>query len=443
MDIKEEFTTETMTSSISTITAVLLNWKRPENIVKTIKSIRDQSLPVKICLWNNNPDDKTKYDADFQIDAPNNFKCYPRWMMASLVGSDYIFTLDDDLILGDNNIIEDVLNFYRSINSNGGIPIIGYTGVILNEGIEYWGSEHINCPVEHDIKVDIVKGRFMFMDRKILNNVNMENDETCEDIKISSYSEFKIIPGLLKNRLINLDEGGVGLFGSAEHSEKRTKATKKYFQSQISLRSIMTIQGSDKGGCGRFSCHNYTNFYELLFSKIRNRDLNIFELGLGTNNTDVLSNMGPSGRPGASLRGWKEYFANSVVYGADIDERVLFSEDRIKTYHCDQTSPEVILEMWNNVDLKDVEFDLIIDDGLHEYDANITFFENSLHKLKLNGYFIIEDIKINFLPKMKEYVSMAGNKYPDFEFSLVELYLQNNQQDNNLLIVRRVKKHVP
>ena len=101
-----------------TITAVLLNWKRPENIVKTIKSIRDQSISVKICLWNNNSDDKTKYDVDLQINSPNNFKCYPRWMMASLIETDYIFTLDDDLILADDNVIEDTLNLYKKINTN-------------------------------------------------------------------------------------------------------------------------------------------------------------------------------------------------------------------------------------------------------------------------------------------------------------------------------------
>ena len=52
---------------MKTVTAILLNWKRPENIVKTIKSIRDQSIPVKICLWNNNPDDKKNYDVDLPV----------------------------------------------------------------------------------------------------------------------------------------------------------------------------------------------------------------------------------------------------------------------------------------------------------------------------------------------------------------------------------------
>ena len=209
------------------VTAILLNWKRPENIVKTIKSIRDQSIPVKICLWNNNPDDKKNYDVDLQINSPNNFKCYPRWMMASLIETDYIFTLDDDLVLNDNNVIQDVLTFYESININ--TAIVGYTGVILNQDKDYWTSEHLTEPKNEDIKVDIVKGRFMFMSKSLINNMTLENEETCEDIKVSSYSNYKLIPSILKNRLSNLDELEVGLFGSSDHNLKRSIATKKYF----------------------------------------------------------------------------------------------------------------------------------------------------------------------------------------------------------------------
>ena len=209
------------------VTAILLNWKRPENIVKTIKSIRDQSIPVKICLWNNNPDDKTKYDVDLQINSPDNFKCYPRWMMASLVETDYIFTLDDDLMLNDNDVIKDILTFYESININ--TTIVGYTGVILNQDKDYWTSEHLTEPKNEDIKVDIVKGRFMFMSKSLINNMTLENEETCEDIKVSSYSNYKLIPSILKNRLSNLDELEVGLFGSSDHNLKRSIATKKYF----------------------------------------------------------------------------------------------------------------------------------------------------------------------------------------------------------------------
>jgi hypothetical protein len=279
----------------------------------------------------------------------------------------------------------------------------------------------------------------MFLSKNLLANITLENEETCEDIKISSFSDYKLIPSILKNRLLNLDEMGVGLFGSSDHNLKRTLATKRYFIENTEIRDIMKKYGSDKGGCGRFSCHNYTNLYQLLFNNIKNERLNIFELGLGTNNTEFSYNMGPSGKPGASLKAWKEFLPNSMIYGADIDAGVLFNEDRIETFYCDQTNPQVIKDMWNSKNLKHIQFDFIIDDGLHEFDANITFFENSLHKLKVGGYFIIEDLKLNTVSMMKKYLTDAEIKYSNFEFSLFELYLHNNKNDNNILVVRRKK----
>ena len=101
--------------------------------------------------------------------------------------------------------------------------------------------------------------------------------------------------------------------------------------------------------------------------------------------------MGKDGRPGASLYGWQEFFPNSYIFGADIDTDILFNTDKIKTYYCDQRSPEIILKMWIKPDLQE-NFDIIIEDGLHTFDGHVCFFENSIHKLKTNGYYIIEDV---------------------------------------------------
>lgn len=49
--------------------------------------------------------------------------------------------------------------------------------------------------------------------------------------------------------------------------------------------------------------------------------------------------MGNNCRPCASIYGWKEFFQNSLIFGADIDKDILINEDRIKTYYCDQTKP--------------------------------------------------------------------------------------------------------
>ena len=59
--------------------------------------------------------------------------------------------------------------------------------------------------------------------------------------------------------------------------------------------------------------------------------------------------MTSDGKPGASLRVWKDYFINSRVYGADIDKSILFEEDRIKKFYVNQLDSSSIKEMWSNI----------------------------------------------------------------------------------------------
>ena len=201
------------------------------------------------------------------------------------------------------------------------------------------------------------------------------------------------------------------------------------------LCEIMGRNKSDKGSINiQDSWHNYTTFYYSIFKDLTKNQLRIFELGVGTNNINIPANMGEYGRPGASLYGWSEFFTNSHIFGADIDNDILFNTKKIKTYYCDQTNPDSIKKLWNNPDLLD-NFDIIIEDGLHEFYANVCFFENSIHKLKPNGYYIIEDIKNNeeylFENKIKEWES----QYKDCSFTLLKILSKRNNYDNTLLVV--------
>jgi hypothetical protein len=101
------------------------------------------------------------------------------------------------------------------------------------------------------------------------------------------------------------------------------------------LCEIMSSFGSEKGK----GVHNYSVVYDWLFSRFRKDSLAIFELGLGTNKVGAPSSMGPNGKPGASLQGWREYFSIAKIYGVDIDADILFEEDRVRTYWTDQRDP--------------------------------------------------------------------------------------------------------
>jgi hypothetical protein len=198
---------------------------------------------------------------------------------------------------------------------------------------------------------------------------------------------------------------------------------------------IMNKYGSDKGSPYMNAQHNYTTVYYSIFKDISEQNLRVFELGLGTNNINLPSNMGLNGKPCASVYGWSEFFPNSKIFGADIDKDILINTDKIKTFWCDQTDPESIKKMWNQ-DILQENMDIIIEDGLHTFDANVCFFENSIHKLNKNGYFIIEDIRIIdynlFNNKIKEWEI----KYSDCLFTLLKIP-HSNQYDNTLLIVSK------
>ena len=198
--------------------------------------------------------------------------------------------------------------------------------------------------------------------------------------------------------------------------------------SNSKLTELMNYYGSDKGG--KNNHHNYADFYSEIFFHRRNEIRNFLEIGLGTNNVNLPSNMGIDGVPLASLRAWRDYFKNAQVYGADIDKSILKNEERIKTFFVDQTNPESIKKLFNSIG--ELKFDIILEDGLHEYNANICFFENSIDYLKNNGIYIIEDI---FYKDKNKFLNYFKNK--NYNFSIVDIYHKKNIANNCLVIVRK------
>jgi hypothetical protein len=197
---------------------------------------------------------------------------------------------------------------------------------------------------------------------------------------------------------------------------------------------VMTKHGSDKGN----TRHNYTAVYSALFSGRRHEPLRIFELGLGTNNPDAPSSMGSHGLPGASLRGWCELFPSALVYGGDIDRAILFENDRIKTFYCDQLDSTAIRELWSHPEFQ-AGLDIIIEDGLHTLEANISFLEGSLGHLRPGGTYIVEDILTD---RVRDWYQRIENiyikQYPGYEFAMVSLPCAKNDFDNNMLIIQRL-----
>jgi hypothetical protein len=195
---------------------------------------------------------------------------------------------------------------------------------------------------------------------------------------------------------------------------------------------VMTRHGSDKG----HGWHNYTTIYSVIFGKLRDQPLRIFELGLGTDNPKLISSMGVNGRPGASLRGWRELFPRALIYGADIDRDILFQEERIDTFYCDQLDRVAIRDLWSQPVLR-TGMDIIIDDGLHTLEGNLSFLHGSLEGLRPGGFYVVEDILQETIKGWHDQLDAISKRLPKHEFALVELPNSLNDSDNNLLIIHR------
>lgn len=155
------------------------------------------------------------------------------------------------------------------------------------------------------------------------------------------------------------------------------------------LRALFDKHGSDKA-----AVHAYHHVYGAILED-PDEISTLLEVGIGTNKRDVVSHMGSDGRPGASLRAFSEYLPNAVIYGADVDRRILFAEGRIRTFFVDQTDPGSFGEIAAAIPQ---DFDVIIDDGLHAPNANVSTLTFALQRLKVRGWFVVEDISAAAVP---------------------------------------------
>ena len=176
------------------------------------------------------------------------------------------------------------------------------------------------------------------------------------------------------------------------------------------LGTLLNAYGSDK--CHR---HGYENLYASIMPQpdtdtVTDKDtdpdtvtvtdtvtdtprsVSILEIGLGTNFADVPFTMGLSGKPGASLRAFRDFMPHAHIYGADIDVRILFQEERISTAHVDQLDAASLLSLPSRLGIE--MFDVIIDDGLHALGANLNVIAYLLPHVKPGGHLIIEDVVI-------------------------------------------------
>jgi len=184
---------------------------------------------------------------------------------------------------------------------------------------------------------------------------------------------------------------------------------------QEHLGSLLTNFGSDK------NTHGYTQVYQPILDSLLNKKIGscfITEIGLGTNNIDTPSNMGLAGRPGASLYGFTHFDSRIQSVGGDVDRRVLFQAERIQTKWVDQLNRESIAKFVMSIP----NSDLLIDDGLHTYEANLNTLLEAKSSILEGGWIVIEDVNKS-LESIRIWSLVEKLLSHEFKSSLVEMDL--------------------
>ena len=68
---------------------------------------------------------------------------------------------------------------------------------------------------------------------------------------------------------------------------------------------------------------------------------------------------------------------------------------------------------------------------MHEYNANICFFENSIEYLNDDGVYIIEDVYYKDKEKFVNYF-----KKKNYNYSIVDIFHEKNIANNCLIIIK-------
>ena len=167
------------------------------------------------------------------------------------------------------------------------------------------------------------------------------------------------------------------------------------------LHDIGKFYGTDKADERHSFYLSFLDVYERYFEPMRDKPIRVLEIGV---------------KKGSSLRMWKGYFRNALIYGIDVDPVCKsHEEDRIRIEIGSQGDPEFLRRCFGGT----YQFDIIIDDGSHVNRHMLASFECLFNeRLSSGGIYVMEDLWCSYQ----------------------QLHYDNNRQDMNALFVEKIKR---
>lgn len=178
-----------------------------------------------------------------------------------------------------------------------------------------------------------------------------------------------------------------------------------------SLQEIYKNYTTPDGNGDKGTAHSYIEVYEEILKPYRD-GCSFMEIGVST---------------GLSMEMWSDYFINSIPLGVDIrcQSEKIRNSPRYRFIEADATNPSFL-----NL-IGDSKFDVIIDDGSHTKEDQISSYNLLKNSIKDGGIYIIEDV-LNIDKCKDEFLALDPNK----SIEILDRRHLKNRNDDVLIIIK-------
>lgn len=146
----------------SGISAVVLSWQRPDNVVRIVETLTSSPLVNEVLVWNNNATVDLSHLASDRVvilGSSRNFKAFSRYCVVPLTSSETILFQDDDVLFRPVAIER----LYEECTQDSS-RIYGHRGRNLSPDGQYLRGEVLG-------ECDIILGQLMLFSRELLSRV--------------------------------------------------------------------------------------------------------------------------------------------------------------------------------------------------------------------------------------------------------------------------------
>ena len=168
---------------------------------------------------------------------------------------------------------------------------------------------------------------------------------------------------------------------------------------------------------------NYSDLYSIVQTLTDYKKFNkILEIGIGGHDLEY--------QGGASLLALNYFFNKSKIYGLDLMNKEFLNTKRITTFIASQNDKKEL----ERIGKKNGPFDIIIDDGSHFVNHQLTSFKVLYKYLNNDGLYIIEDLSGSYKKSSNGDPNLSSKK------NILEYFSKHVHSTNSEFLVNRILK---